>query len=331
MGRLPVLVALASLSVPVVSVLYSASDADAGPPVMCGGRVAGIVGTSGDDVLRGTPHADVIVGLGGHDRLQGGGDNDVLCGGPGPDSLSGGLGRNRMFGGGDHNILRSRGSGDAIRGGPVRDKIMLFGLADQVLGRAGDDQIINRRNDTLGRTVIHAGTGDDNIFNFGPEWDVFAGPGDDSLKGKIRPGAGEVLDGGSGVNDLSLGFDLNPTGSKWKHILLDLTRGRIDADGAVSRFSGQFGLLLVHGAHATSWTLRGTDGPDQIKIGTNQADVVVHGLAGDDMLSTGGGDDTIFGDAGLDQAGAGAGADTCFSIESPLAGSAGTNCETSTP
>jgi Ca2+-binding RTX toxin-like protein len=208
---------------------------------------------------------------------------------------------------------------------------MLFGLADRVWGGSGEDQIINRRDGSLGRTVIHAGPDDDFIFNFGPEWDVSAGPGDDFLKGKVRPGAGRVLDGGSGVNDLDLGFDLSPSGAKWSHILLDLTLGRINADGAVSRFSGQFGFLLVNGAHATSWTIRGTDGPDQIQIGTNQADVVVHGLAGDDILSTGGGDDTLFGDAGSDQGRAGAGTDTCSSIESPLAGSAGTNCETSTP
>jgi Ca2+-binding RTX toxin-like protein len=76
---------------------------------ICAGRVATIVGTPGDDVLRGTRYPDVIVGGRGNDRLTGGFRKDRLCGGPGNDTLIGGFGR------------------DTLRGGPGRDRVKQLG------------------------------------------------------------------------------------------------------------------------------------------------------------------------------------------------------------
>ncbi len=75
----------------------------------CAGKVATIVGTPGDDVLRGTHFPDVIVGGGGNDLLTGGLRKDRLCGGPGRDTLIGGFGR------------------DTLRGGPGRDRLFQLG------------------------------------------------------------------------------------------------------------------------------------------------------------------------------------------------------------
>ena len=58
----------------------------------CAGRVATIVGTSGDDHIRGTSHADVIFAGGGRDTVDGRGGNDIICGGAGSDHLLGGSG-----------------------------------------------------------------------------------------------------------------------------------------------------------------------------------------------------------------------------------------------
>ncbi|MFN2468981.1 MAG: hypothetical protein ABR521_12735 [Gaiellaceae bacterium] len=41
---------------------------------------------------RGTKRADVIVGLGGDDRISGLGGRDIICGGPGRDTIDGGAG-----------------------------------------------------------------------------------------------------------------------------------------------------------------------------------------------------------------------------------------------
>ena len=79
----------------------------------CRGRVATIVGTTGDDLLKGTPGADVIQALAGADRVLGLGGDDLVCGGPGPDRIFGGRGADRLLGG--------RGA-DRIKGGPGRDE-----------------------------------------------------------------------------------------------------------------------------------------------------------------------------------------------------------------
>ncbi|MGH8970314.1 MAG: choice-of-anchor Q domain-containing protein [Actinomycetes bacterium] len=96
----------------------------------CDGQVAGIVGTAGDDEIRGTSGPDVIVGLGGHDEIRGRGGADRICGGTGRDELRGGDGNDRLFGqqgrdklrGGDGNDLLNGGPGsDSCRGGSGRD------------------------------------------------------------------------------------------------------------------------------------------------------------------------------------------------------------------
>jgi Ca2+-binding RTX toxin-like protein len=58
----------------VILAATSTPGAEAAP--RCFGKVATVVGTSGNNVLTGTPGADVIVGLGGSDRIAAGGGND---------------------------------------------------------------------------------------------------------------------------------------------------------------------------------------------------------------------------------------------------------------
>jgi Ca2+-binding RTX toxin-like protein len=60
-----------------------------------------MVGTAGDDVLRGTDGVDVMVGRSGDDTIRGLGGADVICGGAGDDVLFGGGGGDVMLGGMD--------------------------------------------------------------------------------------------------------------------------------------------------------------------------------------------------------------------------------------
>ena len=51
-----------------------------------------IIGSNGDDTLKGTNGDDVLIGLGGNDTVRGKGGDDLLLGGKGNDKLDGGSG-----------------------------------------------------------------------------------------------------------------------------------------------------------------------------------------------------------------------------------------------
>jgi Ca2+-binding RTX toxin-like protein len=55
-----------------------------------------IVGTSGPDILNGTPFGDTIFGLDGPDIMNGRGGNDLICGGAGSDLITGGAGSDTL-------------------------------------------------------------------------------------------------------------------------------------------------------------------------------------------------------------------------------------------
>ncbi|WP_432561266.1 ExeM/NucH family extracellular endonuclease [Kineococcus sp. SYSU DK003] len=87
----------------------------------CQGLEATIVGTGGDDVLRGTNGADVIVGLGGDDVITGGNGDDVVCGGDGDDRISGGNGNDVLLGGAGEDRLAGDNGSDELYGGAGED------------------------------------------------------------------------------------------------------------------------------------------------------------------------------------------------------------------
>ena len=95
----------------------------------CGGLVPTIVGTDGDDRLRGTNRRDVIVGGAGDDVIIGRDGGDVICGGGGDDRIDGGNGADVLFGGfGDDRLAGGNGP-DILIGGPGTD------VLDQGRGR----------------------------------------------------------------------------------------------------------------------------------------------------------------------------------------------------
>lgn len=62
-------------------------------------RIEGIVGGSGNDVVRGNGKSNTLYGLRGRDVLRGGGKPDLLLGGPNADRLYGDGGNDDLFGG----------------------------------------------------------------------------------------------------------------------------------------------------------------------------------------------------------------------------------------
>jgi PKD repeat protein len=104
----------------------------------CRGRAPTIMGTGGDDRLRGTDGNDSIAALGGDDRVLGLGGNDAVCGGGGNDRLNGGVGGDALLGNKGDDRLRGGGGGDLLLGGPGRDKEAGGAGRDRCGGRLGN-------------------------------------------------------------------------------------------------------------------------------------------------------------------------------------------------
>ncbi len=140
----------------------------AGNPVFCDGRRATIVGTAGNDHLRGTPRADVIAGLAGNDTIEGLAGNDYVCGGPGNDRLIGGAGNDHLDGEAGNDKLAGQAGADVLRGGAGGDKLEGGAGNDQLLGQAGQDTLLGG----AGNDKLEGGPGKDKLSG---------GPGHNSL------------------------------------------------------------------------------------------------------------------------------------------------------
>lgn len=234
----------------------------------CLGQRATIVGTRGDDIIRGTSRGDVIVAGPGNDVVHGGGGRDQICGGDGadvlygdvhPDLLQGGRGPDRVYGGEGHDILYdgprgyvSDGGRDLIAGGPDPDRLYATGGIDRVVGGTGYDSAMIRGGDT-----------------------ALMGPGRDRVYVRLSQLPARV-DGGDGVNTLFLHGD----GQDPQPATLDLQAGTLDSAGSTIPVVG-FSIVAAADSLLSLW---GTDGPDILCVGSNGTfDVQARG--GDDVLS----------------------------------------------
>jgi Tol biopolymer transport system component len=104
-----------------------------------------IIGTEGADELRGTDLADVLVGLGGNDRLLAvdpGYVGDTLEGGSGADVLTGDYRSDTLEGGSGGDVLRGGPSGDHLDGGAGRDRVDGEGGRDVISARDGERDVV---------------------------------------------------------------------------------------------------------------------------------------------------------------------------------------------
>lgn len=186
---------------------------------MCGGKAATIVGTAGDDALRGTSASDVVWLGGGDDSFYGYEGDDLICGGAGNDSIYGddgndqmwggagidkilpGLGRDRAYGGSGVDYLEytnlPRDSGGVtievgkaiVTGSSGRDQFTGFeaytGSADgdMLIGSDHGERLDSGPGYTPSRPVFDViyGRGGDDQIGLGNEGSVHAGPGDDRV------------------------------------------------------------------------------------------------------------------------------------------------------
>lgn len=171
----------------------------------CKGQKATIVGTSGDDVLRGSGKHDVIVGRGGNDQIFSGEGRDRVCAGDGDDFVDGG--------GGEDKVKGSAGN-DTINGGRGRD-VLLAGDGDDIIfggaggelakGGAGNDRLYGELQDD----DLRGGDGDDLLVGFQGSDDLSGGGGDDWLRGDMQK---DSYDGGDGLDWVSNATATPPEG-----------------------------------------------------------------------------------------------------------------------
>lgn len=259
--------------------------AGANPSPHCFGKPASIVGSG---TIRGTAHADVIVGGSGRDVIEGRGGNDRICSGAGDDQVRGEVGSDSV----------ATGTGDdGAEGGNGSDR--LFG------GPGGDLLSGNRGNDLLAgeagaRDFVNGGLGDDTAEGGSGAFDqLIGGVGNDNLSG--GPGDGDLLRGDLGADD----YDGGP--------------GRHDvASFAVSGMGG----TVVGGKGVVVDLAAGTaehDGSDRLQniedvVGTAYADVI-RGDGESNVLYGGGGLDDLAGVGPGDVAQGGSNIDRCLGVD----------------
>lgn len=134
----------ATLGCGLVAVVLTASLAAAADP---------IVGTLGDDHLRGGNGPDTVLGLAGDDRLAGNNGPDTVKGGRGDDIVSGGKGPDIVKGGrGDDIVWTGKsGPGDKGYGGRGDDVVNNFGSGESpglLNGGPGHDKCRGNAHDT---------------------------------------------------------------------------------------------------------------------------------------------------------------------------------------
>jgi Ca2+-binding RTX toxin-like protein len=91
-------------------------------------------GTSGDDVLEGTNHPQVIMGMGGNDVIRAGNSGDCLVGGDGDDELHGTNAKDILIGGPGN---------DTLDGGNGKDDIDGSDGEDVCIGGNGKNTVVN--------------------------------------------------------------------------------------------------------------------------------------------------------------------------------------------
>ena len=217
---------------------------DPDPPVTrsCLGVPATHAGTNGDDVIRGTRRADVIVAGAGDDVIEARDGRDLICAGAGNDGIRGGFtqdrgpdGADRILGGAGNDVMSGNqgndviwgeAGNDTINGGTGRDACSggsgnnrlraceasappppvggsCMGVAATHMGTNGPDFI----RGTIGADVIVAGGGDDVIEGRDGRDLVCAGAGNDGIRGGYTqdrgPDSADRIFGGDGSDVMS--------------------------------------------------------------------------------------------------------------------------------
>ena len=152
-----------------------------------------IVGNASDNLLNGERGNDTIRGLGGNDQIVGGDGDDEMEGNDGDDRLDGGKGADKFAGG---------AGTDTAQYSNRTDDLTIRADGRPVSGAKDEKDTVNSDFE-----IIRTGSGNDVIFGTDNADQIFAGLGNDVVRGL---GGNDKLDGGNG-NDRLIGGDGNDT------------------------------------------------------------------------------------------------------------------------
>ena len=252
-----------------------------GRDLILGHRLLSVHGSPGDDVIVGSTHDDIVDAEGGADVVRGRGGDDYLQVGP------------------EQPLSR-----EVLLGGPGEDSVSSRGGRTRIEGGAGPDHLV--AESALGATA-DGGPGADflSVFLTGPDTchSVTGGAGHDELRvASPTAGVGYYVPGTR--TTVRLGLDDGPIGVP------------DDAGVACGRLVGDVEEFVLHGVR-TFWFVRGTRGPDSVKLDSFSYDtaLVARLLGGDDVALGGPGDDVLAGGPGQDRANGFRGEDRCPSME----------------
>jgi Ca2+-binding RTX toxin-like protein len=281
----PIAIAALLLPAAVGFAAPATASATAPEPPRCKGRPATIVGTDGDDFLRGTSRRDVIVARNGHDGVYAGGGKDLICGGGRADTLKGGPGDDVIVGG---------LGWDGIYGGAGTDRVLAGGGSDTLSGGPGDDRLLGQKDGCRAPFGVPDCRGDHSA----------GGRGDDTFDS----------DGFSWL------FDTVDYSDAPHRVVANVAAGTVSGGGFHDRIRGD-GRVRIIGSPASD-DLTGSDQRDALEGGPGADELTgraggdrLEGQAGDDLLRGGAGNDDIDGGEGDDEANAGQGVDTCVDVE----------------
>jgi Ca2+-binding RTX toxin-like protein len=155
-----------------LALVPAASPVAAARTYRCKGLIATLVGSERDDVIRGTPRADVIVGRAGDDLIRGLEHRDIICGNRGDDTIYGNSERDRN---GDID-----GRTQELSGGPGRDTLYSGQFAIMKGDKGADRLIVDGRF-----AHVYGGADDDDLDATEARQGAFfyGGPGDDEMRG----------------------------------------------------------------------------------------------------------------------------------------------------
>jgi serralysin len=281
--------------------------------------IEGIIGGSGDDVLKGDAGANRFESGAGQDFLDGRGGDDTLIAGAGNDGLTGGDGNDTLYGGDDDDAVLGDAGDDLLYGGAGRDYVVGGDGADRIYGGDGNDVIGGWiGNDViygdLGADWIYGDAGDDSIDGGDGGDGIFGGEGNDTLLGglgddQIIGGSGNDIMQGQVGNDILSGNegDDNLTGAAGDDSLYgDTGNDTIDGGEGNDTLIGGYGTDSLYGGAGNDYM---TGGEDNDVLQGQAGDDGILGDGGNDTIDGGDGNDTLLGGDGNDTITGGLGAD----------------------
>ena len=306
----------------LVAALLAATPASAATP-RCFTEKATIVGTSGNDELRGTRRRDVIVAKAGNDTIRGLRGNDWICGGGGNDTIGGGRGIDLLFGDrGDDDIAGERGAfnqivpglgDDLVDGGPSGgDEVIYLDAGGPIVGDLTAGTVTGHGSDTIANTEwMTGGPFDDQLTGTNGNNALFGARGADqisSLDGEdlLAGGGGDdAIDGGTGfdyLDSLFFSFWYPPFNPIAGPVVVDLVAGTATGQGTDT-------IAGIEGSSGSA--------ADDVMTGNAQDNEFTQLFEGVDTVSAGAGADLVDGGEGADVLTGGTGVDTLGHLDSP--------------